>query len=404
MRKHYRAWKEDRTDRHCHPIFTCIDGCGTGKSRLLDEFPRLLQEELVYPPDCEDKESMQAMLRDALVFKISFSREEVYWPVTSTVGSRMLYQLQDAHEWSFFSRFTERHMTPEHALSLLSQQLEKPRDEMCVILCVDDLQCLAQGTYNGSQMDDMEDGEELFLKTMSSLSLLVNESKCWVTVICASTSFTPMYEYQVRTSQWRVDVPTRSLTHPMVNGVSIFDEFSMEDPRLMDVLIDDMGGFPRVLAQLYHILDSKSKSHNTSTFVFRSVYDFVVQDFQVKYRMDGPQLASMRLAFLAVLRCDSVAHLSRFGDLVLDEVLACSLMRVQSDRLVCPYMLYVLLESSRWDLSEKYLPRAERIDRTPWMTWQEFNIKFRVLKSLAWGVVNDPYLRWGKSARRSAVW
>jgi hypothetical protein len=33
--RHYKAWRDGKTDKQSHPLFVCLDGPATGKSRLL---------------------------------------------------------------------------------------------------------------------------------------------------------------------------------------------------------------------------------------------------------------------------------------------------------------------------------------------------------------------------------
>lgn len=39
--KHYKNWKEEKTDKQMHPLYLGFSGPGTGKSRLLNEFQQL---------------------------------------------------------------------------------------------------------------------------------------------------------------------------------------------------------------------------------------------------------------------------------------------------------------------------------------------------------------------------
>ncbi|TMW69694.1 hypothetical protein Poli38472_001850 [Pythium oligandrum] len=177
-----------------------------------------------------------------------------------------------------------------------------------------------------------------------------------------------------------------------------FSREKMLPAHQLDLLIDYMGGFPGALAILLEVL------HNTKDvgkpFTFEAVLRAVVSELHVVYPSISIHLPAMIEAFLAVIRRDDVTSLTKFGetcdivtmDASFDEAFSCGLLRLNVDeRLECPYVLYLLLDSlpNRWDEQENHAPRELRGDWKPWVTWNEFYSTFRVLKSLAWADRKD---------------
>ncbi|EEY65407.1 crinkler (CRN) family protein, partial [Phytophthora infestans T30-4] len=68
---HYEAWRDGKTDKRTHPLFVCLDGPGTGKSRLLDEFPNILQQQ-IFQDETQGDPAMKQLLQTAYNFKITF--------------------------------------------------------------------------------------------------------------------------------------------------------------------------------------------------------------------------------------------------------------------------------------------------------------------------------------------
>lgn len=69
---YHRARTEGAGYSSNNPMFFCIAGPGTGKSRLLDEFPKLVQSQ-IFQGD-QDEEILR-LLRNAFTFKIRFDGE-----------------------------------------------------------------------------------------------------------------------------------------------------------------------------------------------------------------------------------------------------------------------------------------------------------------------------------------
>jgi hypothetical protein len=185
---HYQAWREGRTDKRSHPLFACLDGPGTGKSRLLDEFPRVLQQQIVREEAGDP--AMKQLLQKAFTFKVSFGNGTCYnggfsYP-SKMIGTRMLYQLQDTLPWMTFNENPTFHLNPEQVLSKLSAITGTALDQMCVILCVDSLQQI----QHASGRKDSN-----FYSAFASLCDLVNASKCWVIVIRAAATSQPVHEF-----------------------------------------------------------------------------------------------------------------------------------------------------------------------------------------------------------------
>lgn len=100
-----------------------------------------------------------------------------------TIGTRMLYQLQDSMKWCQFRAIAAHHVTPEQVLAGLAQISGISAYEMCVILCVDGLERL-------DKLDCL----------LSSMRDLVNDSECWCIVLSASTIYQPvLWEWRART-------------------------------------------------------------------------------------------------------------------------------------------------------------------------------------------------------------
>jgi len=74
---HFGNWME-KTDKQLHPIYLILSGPGTGKSRLLQEFPDLCRRvtsellEETAPDQRELVESLDRRLKNALVFHVYF--------------------------------------------------------------------------------------------------------------------------------------------------------------------------------------------------------------------------------------------------------------------------------------------------------------------------------------------
>ena len=80
-----------------------LSGPGTGKSRLLDEFPSVLTSAV---SGCGE---LEEMIAQAYVFKLSFENGTQNNPLPFNpdfaLGARMLYQLQNKYHWGAFKTF-----------------------------------------------------------------------------------------------------------------------------------------------------------------------------------------------------------------------------------------------------------------------------------------------------------
>ncbi|EEY68339.1 crinkler (CRN) family protein, putative [Phytophthora infestans T30-4] len=138
--RHYQAWRDGKTDKRSHPLFVCLDGPGTGKSRLLDEFPKILQQD-IFRDETQGDPAMKQLLQTAYNFKITFENGTTkpgnFIDPGQAIGTRMLYQLQDSVVWGEFMLDHANHVVPEQVLSKLSAITGTDPSQMCVILCVD---------------------------------------------------------------------------------------------------------------------------------------------------------------------------------------------------------------------------------------------------------------------------
>ncbi|KAI9994921.1 hypothetical protein PInf_011764 [Phytophthora infestans] len=372
--RHYQAWRDGKTDKRSHPLFVCLDGPGTGKSRLLDEFPNVLQQR-IFRDETQGDPAMKQLLQTAYNFKITFENGTTdnygISDPRKMIGTRMLYQLQES-DWTMFNANPVNQVFPAEVLTKLSAITETDSNRMCVILCVDSLQKLQHEP--GSKRSE-------FYTAFASLCDLVNASKCWLIVICAATISQPVDEFLAASPQWREMLQTTSLKRPKINGRDVFDTFDYGNGALTQLLVDDMGGHGRALEELFNVM-LQNQGH---AFEFIPVMHNVLAAIRQAYPAIVAQMQSMKQAFLAVISRRRVDGNSRFGSLTLDQVISCGLIRLDGIHLQCPFVLYMLLETHHipWNKHATYAPAERLEDLKPWQLWEHFNCKFRVLKSQA---------------------
>ncbi|KAF0712464.1 Aste57867_4825 [Aphanomyces stellatus] len=94
--EHYNAWESGYMDKTRNPLFMVLSGCGTGKSRMLDEMKELFKL-AANRATGEHKSELQKRLSEAYVFKVNFENGTFYKndfdEVHHEVSVRMLYQL-----------------------------------------------------------------------------------------------------------------------------------------------------------------------------------------------------------------------------------------------------------------------------------------------------------------------
>ncbi|KAE9013785.1 hypothetical protein PF011_g8333 [Phytophthora fragariae] len=253
--QHYQAWRDGKTDKRTHPLFVCLDGPGTGKSRLLDEFPNVLKQQVGVQGD----PAMDELLQNAYTFKVTFENGTtdnygISGPC-EMIGTRMLYQLQDSLAWMAFAGQRTFHLDPSQAMTKLSEITGTALRKMCVILCVDNLQKLQHeaGSKNSQ-----------FYSAYATLCDLVNASKCWVIAIFSVTISQPLDVFLMVSPQWTEKLQTTSLKRPTINGADVFGTFNNGKGPLMQLLVDDMGGHGRALEELFKVM----KKHQGQAFEF----------------------------------------------------------------------------------------------------------------------------------------
>ncbi|KAL3667564.1 hypothetical protein V7S43_007118 [Phytophthora oleae] len=282
----------------------------------------------------------------------------------------MLYQLQDSMDWESFSQDKSRHCGTSQAIAKLSEVTGTGQRDMFVILCVDNMQNLKY---------DMRTKTSGFYFGLGVLSGIVNASRCWVIAICSATVSSPVNNFLTGSSQWIYQVPTATLSRLTIEREHIFAAY--EGNELIELLIDDMGGFGRALAILHAVL---LKARKPLEFV--PVLTDVLVKLRIQYPRIQEQVEGMRKVFLAVIARRRVNEYSRFGNLSLDQVISFGLVRLDLEEyyLTCPYVLYLLLDFNAHSSSGDLWDFETQEEMKPWQSWGIFNCKVRVLKAMAW--------------------
>lgn len=328
------------------------------------------------------------MLQNAFTFNVAFeeqSHADSFADASLAIGTRMLYQLQDLHPWETFRLNPANHLTPSSVFSRLGRLKGLPPHQLCVILCVDNLDNLDLQSGNSASQ---------FHYGLGTLCDLVNASKCWVLATASATSYKPVDNFFSMSSQWHLHLQPAMLARPKIQGEDVFLGYGSD--ALVQLLVDDMGGFSRCLEVLYTVMQSIGQN---GTFDFAKVLKRVVKALFEAYPAILTSIDAMREAFLAAVARRVVYKSTMFGNATLDQVISAGLIRLRDAFLQCPYVLYLMLtaDGNPWREFDSYVPVDSRQDILPQQAWDEFYSKFRVLKSMAfapespllWGIVHS---------------
>ncbi|KAG7375815.1 hypothetical protein PHYPSEUDO_015191 [Phytophthora pseudosyringae] len=175
---------------------------------------------------------MEDLLQNAFTFNIAFDESlkgDCVHSISVSIEMRVLWQLPDALDWKEFCLDRAKHVVAADAFMLLSRLTGKPREKLCVFLCVDGLEKLE--TESKTTRPEYQRG-------LGSLCSALCASSCWVTVVVSSTISRPFFKTLGSSSRRALPLQTEKLSRQTVQG-DIFAEFGHED--LVRILIDDMG-------------------------------------------------------------------------------------------------------------------------------------------------------------------
>jgi len=209
--KHFAKWKFDKTDKD-HPLFMVFSGPGVGKSRLLDQFPKLAKKVMNYCQRITIQEGVsieesnlwevQQSLDNPFIFKISFENGMSYRKESEghnpsiILGNRMMWQMSGAKTFHHYHESVQPQFTVTHVFEKLP---DGP-----VLLLIDGLQrvhkvdtVVYQGMYR-------------------LVCDLINDYPRFVVAVLAATLRTPIDTYLISSKQ------TTSLLIPQpLNGHEI---------------------------------------------------------------------------------------------------------------------------------------------------------------------------------------
>jgi hypothetical protein len=360
IQMHYDSWRQGIKDKQCHPLFLCLSGPGTGKSRLLNEFPRLVKESV------SERDDLKILFDNALCFNVSFENGTLTNPSrfdpSTLIGTRMMYQLQDDLKWDQFC--VEYSFTISTALAKTAELTKRDLKNMCVILCVDGMQKLEHELGSKSSQ---------FYNAISAICAAINDSHSFVTAICSATVYNAVNEVLATSPQRRV-----ILTPPAVNPELIFkatDELTL-------LLASDMGGHGRALEALASTL----RTHNLRVVGFAAIELEVVS----RIRMAYPDIVNhLNLLESFILHVIARKRASSLGSSELENLVNLGLFRLRGDLdlLEFPYILWLVWKSKMlpWANYNSWAPKEELDIFATWEEWEHLNCTFRIIKSRAFG-------------------
>ncbi|CAJ1454595.1 unnamed protein product [Effrenium voratum] len=382
--------KGKNSDKQLHPLFIAFAGPGQGKSRLLTEFPGLVEQCL---QNVSERQKLK-FSKQTTSFMIScenglspgdWATEELN--ARRFVACRMLWQLRNANKEAFrevgaptdFAEFRIQcpaDLTPSPVLkSVLRDEL----NHSTVVIGVDGM----QGLPGFTDRSDAAGKDLPFYQVMQEVCRLVNQMEGPFVVACVA-ALQNVKSGLAGSPQARV-----FLELPRVTAVTRNKQPVLPGHRLKDLLIEDMGGHGRALECLLEALMEMPNAAATA------LVGAVMRQLRQKYP-DAIQLepeADLKELLRAAVSGRWISSRDTVGNLDPEKV---ELIRVKFKdgdpsqclyRIDLPYIwLHLMLSLSKfsddlqpWNLMDYHLFESE----PTWQQWEEFNARFRVLRASA---------------------
>ncbi|CAJ1460105.1 unnamed protein product [Effrenium voratum] len=380
--------KGKNSDKQLHPLFIAFAGPGQGKSRLLTEFPGLVEQCL---QNVSERQKLK-FSKQTRSFMIScenglspgdWATEELN--ARRFVACRMLWQLRNANKEAFrevgaptdFAEFRIQcpaDLTPSPVLrSVLRDEL----NHSTVVIGVDGM----QGLPGFTERSDAAGKDLPFYQVMQEVCRLVNQVEGPFVVACVA-ALQNVKSGLAGSPQARV-----FLELPRVTAVTRNKQPVLPGHRLKDLLVEDMGGHGRALECLLEALMEMPNAAATA------LVGAVMRQLRQKYP-DATQMepgADLKELLRAALSGRWILSGEMVGNLDPEKV---ELIRVKFKdgdssqyRIDLPYIwLYLMLSLSKfsddlqpWNLMDYRLFESE----PTWQQWEEFNARFRVLRASA---------------------
>ncbi|CAJ1384094.1 unnamed protein product [Effrenium voratum] len=380
--------KGKNSDKQLHPLFIAFAGPGQGKSRLLTEFPGLVEQCL---QNVSERQKLK-FSKQTTSFMIScenglssgdWATEELN--ARRFVACRMLWQLRNANKEAFrevgaptdFAEFRIQcpaDLTPSPVLkSVLRDEL----NHSTVVIGVDGM----QGLPGFTERSDAAGKDLPFYQVMQEVCRLINQIEGPFVVACVA-ALQNVKSGLAGSPQARV-----FLELPRVTAVTRNKQPVLPGHRLKDLLVEDMGGHGRALECLLEALMEMPNAAATALVgaVMRQLRQKYPDATQIEPGADLKELLRAALSGRWILSGEMV------GNLDPEKV---ELIRVKFKdgdssqyRIDLPYIwLYLMLSLSKfsddlqpWNLMDYRLFESE----PTWQQWEEFNARFRVLRASA---------------------
>ncbi|KAH3760310.1 Crinkler effector protein 108 [Pelomyxa schiedti] len=237
---HFRNFMAACSQKEFHPLFLALTGPGTGKSRLLQEFPHLSVKAISLHPE---EGELHRRLTNAMIFNISFENGTDFGSlpqdtsnILSAISARMLIQL------GIRSTLFHAYPTPNDVFTCMAKTSGQKLRDMTVFLMVDSITRLPL-----TNLDTTSPFSTPVQQCLASVAGLVNNTEGPLVIACCSgTLLVPLNCFLQSTPQRRVHLSPPPLSHaenliPFPASINPNDQIQM---------VADMGGHGRALEAL----------------------------------------------------------------------------------------------------------------------------------------------------------
>jgi hypothetical protein len=349
LESHYKYWKQGSRDEEKHPLFMCFGGAGTGKSRLLSEFPRLIKESV------EGVDGLEQIVKNLYCFNVVIGSE--YRQKKLNIGTRMMDQLRGS---SKYDMLTEPFSIQEVA-KFLAGLTRQHVSEISVVLCID-------GIHDLKSWSDTETSE--LIEVMDAVCRAINTSDVFIIAICSSL-YHDTFSNGLNGSKQRII----ELAPASIKPELIFEE----KDELSLLLASDLGGHGRALEQLFILLKEQSVEEvGLNEMTLRLISR--IRKAYPRYFMFFP------VKLLWHIVSGKKANLLKTSDLKL--AMENGMFRLTTDGfLEYPYILWPILLTFQeyWDGFNSWTTE-ERLEVQILETWAEhIHRDYRIIKSQSFG-------------------